>query len=341
VIAGADGPAAIAVWAGLNKQWLIDHLELPQGIPSHDTIGRVLEVLQPEAFQKCFTLWLEATFGSAREADRPIVAIDGKSMRRSHDRGRGLGALHIVSAWATERGIVLGQLATEEKSNEITAIPELLDNINVQGTIVTIDAAGCQKNIASDIIDGGGDFVLALKGNQGNLHAAVVDLFTELLETDFAGVTVSRHTEDEKSHGRTEHREYYQIEAPADLPGRELWSGLKTIGVAIRTHEQGGKEHTEVRYYINSLRRNAKVFARAVRGHWGIENTLHWSLDVTFREDENRTRGRRVANNLSWLRRIAITLFKQHPSKQSMAMKRRMAGWSRDFLLQLLTGKTV
>lgn len=341
VIAGADGPAAIAVWAGVNKQWLIDHLELPQGVPSHDTIGRVLEVLQPQAFQKCFTLWLEATFGSAREADQPIVAIDGKSMRRSHDRRRGLGALHIVSAWATERGIVLGQLATEEKSNEITAIPELFDSINVQGTIVTIDAAGCQKNIARDIINGGGDFVLALKGNQGNLHAAVVDLFTELLETDFAGVTVSRHTEDEKSHGRTEHREYYQINAPADLPDRELWSGLKTIGMAIRTHERSGKEHTEVRYYINSLRRNAKVFARAVRGHWGIENTLHWSLDVTFREDENRTRGRRVANNLSWMRRIAITLFKQHPGKQSMAMKRRMAGWSRDFLLQLLTGKAV
>lgn len=340
VIAGADGPAAIATWGELNHDWLKHYLELPHGIPSHDTIGRVLQALKPSAFQKCFSNWLESFVGQGlEEGERPHVAIDGKTLRRSHDRSRGLGALHLVSAWATERGITLGQLATEEKSNEITAIPELIGQIDLQGAIVTIDAAGCQKNIVNDIIEGGGDFVLALKGNQGNLHEAVETYFDDLAADDFAGVRVSRYEENDNGHGRREHRIYYQVDAPDDLPGREAWRDLNTIGIVLRIAECNGEEQMEVRHYISSLDRDAKLFARAVRNHWGIENTLHWTLDMTFREDESRLRGRYVADNIAWLRRIALCLLKQHPKKQSIAMKRRMAGWSPEFLMQVLTGK--
>lgn len=340
VIAGADGPVAIALWGELNHDWLRRHLKLPHGIPSHDTIGRVLEALKPAAFQQCFAAWLESLLRSGEEdAVRPHVAIDGKSLRRSHDRGRGLGPLHLVSAWATERGITLGQLATEEKSNEITAIPELLKQINVRGAIVTIDAAGCQKNIADDIVEGGGDYLLALKGNQGTLHQAAEAFIADHSGDDFARVDVSRYEEDETAHGRKEHRAYYQMNVPKDLPGRAAWRNLKTIGIAFRVWQANGKEQMEGRYYISSLKRNAKTFARAVRNHWRIENTLHWSLDMTFREDESRIRGRRVAENIAWLRRITLSLLKQHPGKQSLVMKRRMAGWSRAFLMQVLTGK--
>ena len=341
VIAGADGPVGIAQWAELNHDWLKRHLKLPHGIPSHDTFGRVLECLKPAAFQQCFSAWLASLLESGEDdAVRPQVAIDGKSLRRSHDRGRGLGALHLVSAWATEGGITLGQLATEEKSNEITAIPQLLEQINIQGAVVTIDAAGCQKKIANKIVEGGGDYVLALKGNQETLNAAVDEFVGEHAEDDFARVKVSRWEEEESGHGRKEQRAYYQMNVPENLAGRAAWKNLKTIGVALRIAEVNGKEQREVRYFISSLKRNVKAFARAVRNHWRIENTLHWSLDMTFREDESRIRGRQVAENIAWLRRIALTLLKQHPGKQSLVMKRRMAGWSRQFLMQVLTGKT-
>lgn len=341
VIAGADGPEGIAVWARMNVDWLKRHLKLPYGIPSHDTFGRVLETLKPAAFQQCFSAWLESLLADNKnDAMRPQVAIDGKALRGSHDRGRGLGPLFLVSAWATEHGITLGQVATEEKSNEITAIPELLKQINVEGAIVTIDAAGCQKNIARQIVEGRGDYLLALKGNQRSFFQAAEDYVADHAVDDFARIAVSRYEEEETSHGRKEHRYYYQVDVPTDLPGRAAWKNLKTIGVVLRMAEVNGKEQTEVRYFISSLKRNVKLFARAVRHHWRIENTLHWSLDVTFREDASRIRGRNVGENLAWLRRIALSLLKQHPGKQSLMMKRRMAGWSRDFLLQVLTGKT-
>jgi predicted transposase YbfD/YdcC len=339
VIALCDGPAAIEVWAKLNQSWLSQYLKLPHGIPSHDTIGRVLQALQPQAFQKCFSDWLASLCSQGEPDQRLLVSIDGKTARRSHDRSHGLGPLHIVSAWASDRGLTLGQLATEEKSNEITAIPQLLENLDVKNAIVTIDAAGCQKNIAAQIVDGGGHYVLALKGNQETLYAAAQDLFIEHLEDDFARVRVSRYEERETSHGRKEHREYFQLDVPKDLAGRDPWKKLQTVGLVVRTYESKGQEHSDVRYYISSLKRDAKQFARAVRGHWGIENTCHWVLDMVFREDESRARERGLANNLSWLRRIALSLLKQHPGKESLVMKRRMAGWSRDFLMQILTGK--
>jgi predicted transposase YbfD/YdcC len=340
VIAGADGPAAIEQWAKLNRRWLRRYLKLPHGTPSHDTIGRVLEVLQPRAFQECFAGWVKSLAADKlADGEQLHIAIDGKTLRRSHDKRNGLGPLHVVSALATQHGITLGQLATAEKSNEITAIPALLDQLELKGAIVTIDAAGCQKNIAWKIVEGQADYVLALKGNQETLYHAARDYITEQMEDDFARVRVSRFEEQEKSHGREEQRVYYQLDAPVDLAGRAQWRGLKTIGVAIRNYTIQDREHFDVRHYISSLHRNAKQFARGVRGHWSVENTLHWCLDMTFREDESRTRARNLADNLAWLRRLALSLLKGHPGKQSIAMKRRMSGWSVDFLMEVLTGQ--
>lgn len=341
VVAMADGPTAIANWAKLNEVWLKKHLALPNGVPGKDTFRRVLGLIDPATFQECFRQWLESlNVGSdASECDNRHVAIDGKAMRRSHDRKNGLGPMHIVSAWASNQGISLGQVATEEKSNEITAIPELLETIDIEDTIVTIDAAGCQKNIAAQIINGKGDYVLALKGNQGKLFADVKLLLGCHMRDDFASCPVSRFVEVEKGHGRLEERRYYQITAPSHLHDRSEWKGLKTIGAAVRTYTENGITKTDTRYYISSLRRHGKRFANAVRNHWAIENSLHWSLDMTYREDESRVRNRVFAQNLSWLRRFTLGLIKRHPSKQSNIMKRRMAGWSVDFLMQILTGK--
>ncbi len=347
VLAGADGPLAIATWAAAQEEWLKRHLRLPEGIPSRDTIGRVLQSLKPSAFQKCFAAWLtslqeEQSVAENDQQEEPLrqIALDGKCLRRSHARGRGLGAMYLVSAWATDKGISLGQLAVEEKSNEITAIPQLLDQLELTGAVVTIDAAGCQRNIADEIVAGGGDYVLALKGNQETLHRDATDLFAKLLAEDFGDTPVSRHQECERGHGRTEERYYYQISVPADFPQREKWTGLKTFGLAIRRCIINGNETMEHRYYISSLSRHGRKFAGCVRGHWSIENKLHWVLDMTFREDESRVRDRCLADNLGWLRRMALTLLKQHPGKDSIAMKRRLAGWSVDFLMQVLTGKT-
>jgi predicted transposase YbfD/YdcC len=338
VLAGANGPAAIAAWAKLNCQWLEEHLQLVHGIPSRDTFRRVLQRLEPQAFQSCFAAWLESLVGPSGPK---FLAIDGKTLRRSHDGKHQLGALHMVSVWATEQRLTLGQIATAAKSNEITAIPLVLDLVDVQGTVVTIDAMGCQKSIAQKIMDRGGDYVLPVKGNQSNLEGSLQKFFDDHLEDDFARVTASRFEAEECCHGRKEHRLYVQINVPQSLAGREEWAGLQTLGLVIRTREINGKETGEVQYYISSLKRNVKRFARAVRGHWGIENTCHWSLDMTFREDESRARERHVAENLSWLRRFALGLLKQHPdNKTSLVMKRRQCGWSTAFLTEVLSGKT-
>jgi len=340
VIAGADGPKAIGVWADANDEWLQQRLELPNGIPSHDTIGRLLAALRPEAFQSCFQTWLKSIGKDWRPSDSPtaseVIAIDGKALRRSHDRKKGLGPLFLVSAWSVSRGVSLGQLATEAKSNEITAIPQLIDNIDVEGAVVTIDAAGCQKKIAAKIVDQKGDYVLALKGNQGKLHQAVIAWIDEQLDNDFADVNVRMYEETVKGHGRIDTLIYYQFQAPADLPGKKNWKRLRTIGIAIRISQKDGKETSDVRYFISSLRLSVRRFARAVRGHWGIENTLHWSLDVTFREDESRLRDRKAADNIAWLKRFAISLLKQCTDKESLAMRRRMAGWSPEYLAEVL-----
>jgi predicted transposase YbfD/YdcC len=347
VLSGCDGPIAIGEWAKSKATWLKEHLELPHGIPSHDTIGRLLMALKPAAFQACFASWIAAIveFRESRlreEADDPSLrkhrhlAIDGKTLRGSHDRRKGLGALHLVSVWAVDCGVSLGQLATAEKSNEITAIPELLDQVQLKNSIVTIDAAGCQKEIAAKIVEGRGEYCLALKGNQGNLHAAVSGWIEEQMGTDFADCRVETFECREKKHGREDHYTYYQFEAPKDLPGCEQWKKLKTVGVAIRSSRRAGQTTDDVRYYINSLPLNVKLFAKSVRGHWGIENSLHWCLDVTFREDECRVRERNMTDNLAWLKRFAISLLKQVEDKLSVAMRRRFCGWNENYLAQVL-----
>jgi predicted transposase YbfD/YdcC len=358
VLSGCDGPIAIGHWAKSKEEWLRQHLPLPHGVPSHDTIGRVLVALKPQAFQACFANWIAAIM-KAREApaaevpnDRAAegaspaaaasprqIAIDGKTLRRSHDRRKELGPLHLVSAWAVEGGVSLGQLATEEKSNEITAIPELLEQVELQGSIVTIDAAGCQKEIAAKIVERRGDYCLALKGNQGKLHAAVAERFEQLMAADFAGCDVQTwECQEKKRHGRVDHHTYHQLSVPADLPGKEQWKKLTTMGVVIRMSTAGVKETYEVRYYINSLPLDVRLFAKSVRGHWAIENTLHWCLDVTFREDDSRVRERNLTNNLAWLKRFAISLLKQVPDKLSVAMRRRSCGWNENYLTQVLCG---
>lgn len=341
VIAGADGPMAIGIWAENNEQWLRKRLRLPNGVPSHDTIGRLLAALSPTAFQSCFESWIANITVGENEVDNGHVAIDGKVLRRSHDKTRGLGPLWLVSAWAVDRGVSLGQLATDEKSNEITAIPQLLGNLELKDTVVTIDAAGCQRAIARQIIDAKGDYVFSLKGNQSKLHDAVASYIETHMDNNFADIKARTFTETLKGHGRVDEITYYQMPVPADMVNRKLWAGLRTIGVAIRISQCGDKRTSEVRYYISSLATRVKRFARLVRGHWAIENTLHWCLDVTFREDESRVRDRNTANNLAWLKRFTLSLLKQQKDKHSIAMRRRVAGWNLDYLAQVLGIPTI
>ena len=343
VLAGASGPTTIAQWAKMKASFLLDVLDLPNGVPGKDVFRRVLSALNPSAFQTSFAAWLDALrqrVAAATEIERPIFAVDGKTARRSHDRKSGLGALHSVSVWASEYGLSLGQVACDDKSNEITAIPELLRLVDVRGAIITIDAMGTQKAIASQIVDQGADYVLALKGNQETLHDAVIAYIDELVENDFEGVEVRQHTTKEKGHGRIETRCYIQVSAPSELPGKTQWKGLRTLGVAITATERDGVETIERRYYISSLPLGVKQFARAVRGHWGVENSCHWTLDMTFREDESRIREPQMRENFAWLNRFLLSLLKQHPSKNSIIGKRRGCAWNDDFLLEVLTQST-
>ena len=343
VLAGASGPTAIAKWARIKEDLLRKLLPLPNGVPRKDVFRRVLSALQPGAFQACFVNWLQSLRDAAAAAtgiDQPVLSVDGKTLRRSHDKRKGLGALHSVSVWASEFGLSLGQVATEQKSNEITAIPELLKLVDIRGAIITIDAMGTQRAIAKDIIGGGADYVLALKGNQETLHDAVVEYVNEQMQSDFANSGARRHITEETGHGREETRHYIQMPAPKTLPGFDRWKGLLTIGVAMLYCVREGKETTEIRYFISSLAMGVKRFAHAVRAHWGIENTCHWSLDVTYREDESRIREKHLRENFAWLNRFTLSLLKQHPGKESLAMKRRCCGWNDDFLVQTLTGVT-
>jgi predicted transposase YbfD/YdcC len=264
--------------------------------------------------------------------------VDGKTLRRSHNKKKSLGALHSVSVWASEFGLSLGQVACAEKSNEITAIPELLQLVGVKGAIITIDAMGTQKAIAKAIVEKEGDYVLALKGNQESLHQAVIDYIDNQSINGFEDIETRQHTMEETGHGRNEVRCYIQMPAPKDLPGFELWKGLKTVAVVVSQCVRDGKEVVEKRYYISSLELGVKNLARAVRGHWGVENGCHWILDVLYREDESRIREQNLRENFAWINRFTLSLLKQHPDKSSVAMKRRSCGWNDEFLMQVLTG---
>ena len=341
VLAGAGGPTAIARWAAFKEEFLLNALDLPNGIPRKDVFRRVLMTLQPGAFQACFVNWLaslRATAAVATGVDQPIFAVDGKTARRSHDHKNGLGSLHSVSVWASEFGLSLGQVACAEKSNEITAIPELLRLVDIKGSIITIDAMGTQKAIASEIIAGGADYVLALKGNQETLHQAVIAYIDEQLDGDMRDAR--EHVTLEKGHGREETRTYLQLPAPKSLPGFELWKGLRTIAMVTLCSVRDGKETIEVRYFISSLAMGVERIARAVRSHWGVENGCHWVL-VTYREDESRIRQQALRENFAWLNRFTLSLLKQHRGRDSLAMKRRGCGWNESFLLEVLTGATL
>ena len=343
VLAGANGPTAIAEWARLKEELLVKLLPLPNGVPRKDVFRRVLLALNPTAFQMCFTQWLQSLkdkAAAATEIDQPILAIDGKTLRRSHDRVKGLGALHSVTLWASEFGLTLAQVATEEKSNEITAIPELLKLVDIRGAIITIDAMGTQTAIAKQIVEGHADYLLALKGNQGTLYQAASDYVEKQMENDFADVKVRRHMTTETGHGREETRTYIQMPVPKNLAGVSRWVGLTTIGVAILICTRNGKETVDIRYFISSLGMGIRRFAHAIRSHWGIENTCHWCLDITYREDESRIREKQLRENFAWLNRFTLSLLKQNGNGKSVAMNRRRCGWNDDVLVQILTGQT-
>jgi len=337
ILCGCEGPTGIHRWAANRKDWLATFLPLPQGVPSRDCIRRVLMALQPEAFQKCFQEWLASALTTEESGEARLIAIDGKTCRRSHDASNGLGALHIVSAWASEEGLALGQVATEEKSNEITAIPQLLQQIALENAIVTIDAMGCQKEIARAIVEGQGDFVIAVKDNQPNLRAALAEFFDEQVDRDLKDLRYRNHETREEGHGRLDERSYLLTKTPANFPLKKEWPWVKAIGYSLRiTQHADGSETDEIRYYILSRYLSGKRFSEAVRHHWSIE-AMHWVLDVNFREDESRARERTLGNNLSWLRRFAVTLLKRHPIKDSLRGKMARCMMNTDFLTEVLT----
>jgi len=334
IICGCEGPTAIHRFAKSRAEWLGHYLTLPAGIPSRDCMRRILTTLNPEAFQKCFRDWLAVALASAADktADKRLVAIDGKSCRGSHDGANGLGASHIVSAWASEEGVALGQVATAEKSNEITAIPELLRQIELKDTIISIDAMGCQKAIVTQIVKGGGDCVIAVKKNQPKLHDAIETYFRDLIAGDLEDHDYRVQESRDAGHGRIDERVYFLARVPKDFAPADAWPMVKAIGYALRyTRHADGREATEIRYYISTDYLSSKRFAEVVRGHWGIES-MHWVLDVTFREDAQRGRERTLVNNLSWLRRFAISLLKRHPSQDSIKGKMQCCSFNTDFL---------
>ena len=337
IICGCDGPTAIHRWAKHRAPWLAGHLALPNGIPSRDCIRRLLMALKPEAFQRCFRAWITDAMTTDGETTGRLVAIDGKTCRRSHDAARDFGALHIVSAWATEEGIALGQVATDAKSNEITAIPQLLGQIDLAGTLITIDAMGCQKEIVERVVSGGGDCVIAVKDNQPTLLAAIQAFFLDHLERDLDDLRYRCHETLDDGHGRIDERSYCLTRVPRDFAPARDWPWVKAIGYAVRiTRHADGTGSDEVRYYLSSRYLGGKRFAEAVRGHWGIE-AMHWVLDVNFREDDSRARERTLGNNLNWLRRFAVTLLKRHPAKDSLRGKMISCGLDTDFLTEVLT----
>jgi predicted transposase YbfD/YdcC len=336
VLCGAESYPAMEDFGHERAEWLKQCLELPEGIPSHDTFNRVLRLLDPVQFQACFLRWMRAV---AEVTAGEIVAIDGKALRRSFAKGTGKRAIHMVSAWASENGAVLGQRKVDTKSNEITAIPELLDLLALNGCIVTIDAMGCQRTIAQKIVDQGADYVLALKGNQPTLEQAVERFFVTDPEAEAHRTQSDYHEQTEQRHGRVETRcAWISADLEAELSAI-AWPGLQSIGMVEATRTLGGKTSVEQRFYLSSLPPEAEQFAQAVRKHWGIENQLHWSLDVTFREDLSRLRTGHGAENFAVLRHIALNLLRQEPSANSLPRKRLACALNPDYLLKVLLGK--
>lgn len=334
-VCGIDNWVELEEFAEIREDWFRTFLELPNGIPSHDTFGRFFAALDPEAFSRCFSTWMKAV---AEVTEGEVVAIDGKTLRRSFDRASSKAAIHMVSAWATGNGVVLGQVKTDEKSNEITAIPKLLETLHLQGCIVTLDAMGCQKAIVRDIVDKGADYVISLKGNQGTLHEKTKDFLDEAHQERFETVSHVYTETSEQAHGRSERRRYWLTSCLDWLREKDDWAGLTSVGMVESLREVKGVSSREVRYFISSLDgSNAEKFARAVRTHWAVENNLHWVLDVAFDEDGSRVRKDNAPENMAMLRHVALNLLKADTSKKSsIAIKRKRAGWSPEYLCHVL-----
>lgn len=334
VICGADGPSDVEQYGNEKYEWLKSFLTLPNGIPSHDTIGRVLARVNPHHFQSCFLRWMQTICHlSAGE----VVPIDGKTLRHSYDTELNQSAIHMVSAWAATNRLVLGQLKVAEKSNEITAIPELIDALDLAGCIVTIDALGCQKEIATHILDNDADYVLALKGNQEYLYEDVKQVFDTLLQQDAPSTELDSYETFDEGHGRREIRRYWTTSQLDTLRTKDHWPGLQAVGMVQAERNVNGETTTEQRYYILSLPSNARTFGTSVRAHWGIENAVHWVLDVAFREDMSRIRMDHGAENFALIRHIALNLLRQETSfRGSIKTKRLKAGWNNAYLAKVL-----
>lgn len=338
-IAGCDTWTEIVAFAKERLDWLRQFVPLANGVPSHDTFGRVFAIFDTGEFLAFLQGWMghlvQATGGR-------VIAIDGKTLRNSVDAAGGRKALHLVSAWATQNRVVLGQVATDEKSNEITAIPQLLAMLDLNGAVVTIDAMGCQKEIARQIQQRGGDYLLALKGNHEKLFAAVQQAFRDALAGDGKSSKLRQMTQKERRRGRNEERDYLIMPVPKDLPGRDEWPGLRSLGMVIRRRlPTDAPEDWDVRYYLCSTDATVRRFAQAVRAHWGIENHLHWSLDVIFTEDKSRIHQGNARETTALLRRVALSKLQQDTSLScSLRIKRKVAGWSTDALARILAGSS-
>jgi len=341
VICGADGWVEIAAYGQEKEGWLRERLQLklPHGIPSHDTFGRVFALLDPTQFERCFRHWTQSV---CELTTGEVVPIDGKRVRGSHNGDK--AAIDMVSAWASTNRLVLGQVKTDEKSNEITAIPELLNLLMLKGCIVTIDAIGCQTEITSQLVAQEADYVIALKGNQGSLYDNVRELFAYAFETDFWHIAHDFYESWDKNHGRGEVRRYWTISEPefiTYLDPEHKWAGLRSIGMVEAQRCLGAQCSTETRYYISSLTGQAQPFGQAVRGHWEIENKVHWVLDIAFREDECRIRTGHADENFAVLRHLALNLLRQDTvSKCGVKAKRLKAAWNDNYLLNILSNLT-
>lgn len=335
MLCGAESFVDFEDFGKAKREWLGGFLELPGGIPSHDTFGRVFALMDQEAFAESFRNW---TQGLRREVHQEIVAMDGKTLKGSHDKARAKSAIHMVSAWGRENGLVLAQVKVEEKSNEITAIPQLLRSLDLAGCIVTIDAMGTQKKIAREIVGAGADYVLALKGNHERaLEEVAAFLLDAKAREDFGPAAHDFMETLEKDHGRIETRRYWITESIGWFADKPLWEGLRSFGMVESLREIGGQQSRETRFFLTSLPARARGFARAVRGHWAIENSLHWCLDVCFGEDNSRARHGNCSENLAILRHMCLNILKRDTSKKrGIKGKQKNAGWDHSYLLHLL-----
>jgi len=334
VIAGADAWTEVEDYGREKREWLEKFLSLKNGIPSHDTFGRVFALLDPVELEEAFARWVRTLVGRLDG----VVAIDGKTARRSHDGASDKGALHVVSAWASEAGLALGQVATDQKSNEITAIPELLGMLDIKGSLVTIDAMGCQRKIAQNILDAGADYLLSVKGNQERLEEDIAEELAEAQADGFKHMKYSHFETLEKNRERIEKREYWLTEDVGGLGTLDKWPGLSAMLMCNRTRTVGDETSTEIHYYIASTADGgAEKLGNAIRKHWGIENSLHWVLDIAFREDESRIRAGNAQRNMALLRKLAVNLLKNDKtSKRGIKNRRLRAGWSQEYMELLL-----